>query len=54
MSYADFAVSVFLAALCGHQPDVLDKFPLLAKLKHAVESLPRIKTWLEERPKTAF
>lgn len=54
VTYADFAVCVFLETVCGQKPDVLNHFPLLGKLKNAVENLPRIKVWLEERPKTPF
>jgi len=35
-------------------PTLLDDYPVLIRLKKAVEAIPEIKTWLEERPKTAF
>ena len=35
-------------------PNVLDKYPVLAKMYASVENLPNIAKWLEERPKTEF
>ena len=33
-------------------PNALDAYPAVAKLKAAVEALPRIAKWIQERPKT--
>ena len=32
----------------------MDKFPKIRALQQAVESLPKIKEWIEKRPKTEF
>ena len=34
--------------------DCMDKFPKIRGLQQAVESLPKIKEWMEKRPKSDY
>lgn len=34
--------------------DCVDKFPKIRGLQQAVESLPKIKEWIEKRPKSGY
>ena len=51
-TYADFAIYCFLDYVLPMAPDFKEKFPLITKLRGAVEALPNIAKWLEKRPKT--
>lgn len=51
-TYADFAIYTALEFIIKAFPDFLDTHPATAKLKAAVEALPRIAEWLKRRPKT--
>ena len=53
LTYMDFRMVQmieFLSYFCA--PNFLDGYPGLTKLKTAVESLPNIAKWIQERPKT--
>ena len=53
VTYVDFRVVQmidFLGYFC--QPNFLEAYPGITKLKTAVESLPNIAKWIQERPKT--
>ena len=55
VTYADLRVAQicdFIGVVCS--ADVLDAYPAVKKLKTAVEALPNIAKWIEERPKTQF
>ena len=51
-TYADFAIYCALEFVVKQFPDFLEKHPATAKLKAAVEALPRIAEWLKRRPET--
>ena len=56
MTYADFAVAVIVGGMftdAGFGAAV-DKFPKIRALQQAVENLPKVKEWIEKRPKTDF
>ena len=56
VTYADFAVALMAGEMISHAglEAVVDKFPKIRALQHAVENLPKIKEWIEKRPKTEF
>ena len=57
VTYLDFRVVhmlEFLSYVCAPNHKFLDGYPGLTKLKTAVESLPNIAKWIQERPKTEF
>ena len=51
-TYADFSIYCVLDYLIKGNPNFLDSYPGVAKLRKSVENLPNIAKWLEERPKT--
>ena len=56
LTYADISLSLILGCFvmyagCGA---VLERFPKASMLKQSVENLPRIKEWVEKRPKTEY
>ena len=56
LTYADISLSLILGCFvtyagCGA---VLERFPRANMLKQSVENLPRIKEWIEKRPKTEY
>lgn len=54
LTYADFSLSLTLGFFVTHADcgAVVERFPGVSALKQAVENLPRIKEWIEKRPKT--
>jgi len=55
LTVADLMIfNILDGAVAGANPGLLEKFKLLATLKKTVEGLPKIKAWLEKRPKTDF
>ena len=48
-TYADFAVYLTLTRL---EPDVLERFTALARLRNSVEKLPNIARWIAQHPQT--
>ena len=56
VTYADFSVTLLVAdmiTLVG-LGDCVDKFPKIRALQQAVENLPKIKEWIEKRPKSDY
>ena len=51
-TYADFSIYCILDTMPLLDPDFFTTYPGVAKLKAAVEALPNIAKWLQERPKT--
>jgi len=47
MDILDFYVS-------SMNPKFLDNFPVLAKFMHKIMEIPKLKNWIEKRPKTEF
>ena len=56
VTYADFAVALMTSGMIDHAElgACVDKFPKIRALQQAVENLPKIKEWIEKRPKTDF
>jgi glutathione S-transferase len=54
LTWADLSFITFVGwtVLAAGGADTLTKHPKLKALKDRVEALPKIKTWLEKRPKT--
>ena len=50
-TYADFAVYLTLTRL---QPEAVEKFTALTRLKNSVEKLPNIAKWIAEHPQTGL
>jgi len=56
VTYADFSVALMVTdmiTLVG-LGDCVDKFPKIHALQQAVENLPKIKEWIEKRPKSDY
>jgi glutathione S-transferase len=51
-TYIDLGIFHILEYVAAAIPSFLKNFPHVAKLKAAVEALPRVAEWLEKRPKT--
>ena len=54
VTYAELHAYHILGYVKMFSPNVLDKYPVLAKMYTSVENLPNIAKWLEERPKTDY
>ena len=54
VTYAELCAYHVLSYCKMISPNVLDKYPVLAKMYTSVENLPNIAKWLEERPKTDY
>ena len=54
VTYADFAGYIALDVILQNDPNVLDRYPALKKLRTSVENLPNIAKWLQDRPKTDY
>ena len=54
VTYADFAVYLTVDMITEKFPDVLEKYPTVAKLKASVAALPNISKWLKERPESQY
>ena len=54
VTYAELSAYHILSYAKMVSPNVLDKYPALAKMYNSVENLPNIAKWLEERPKTEY
>lgn len=54
LTWADFSMVIVLTYITALQPEILDNFPALKKLKETVESLPNIAKWINERPVTNY
>ena len=56
VTYADFGVALMASGMTANAGfgAAVDKFPKIRALQHAVENLPKIKEWIEKRPKTDF
>ena len=54
VTYAELHAYHILSYVKMFFPNVLDKYPVLARMYTSVENLPNIAKWLEERPKTEF
>ena len=52
VTYAELHAYYIISYCKMISPNVLDKYPVLAKMSTSVENLPNIAKWLEERPKT--
>ena len=50
-TYADFAVYLTLTRL---QPEAVERFTALVRLKNSVEKLPNIAKWIAEHPQTGI
>ena len=53
-TYCDFAICLSLDFVLRLCPDCLKNYPGIAKVKSAVENLPKIAKWIKERPKTEY
>ena len=52
VTYADLSLYTAVEYVGQMDPKFFEKFPGVFKLKNAVENLPKIAKWVEERPKT--
>ena len=52
VTWADLAIADLIGLISEYDQDVMSKAPELAELANRVNTLPRIKKWIEERPKT--
>merc|ERR1719430_2060868 len=52
VTWADLAIADLIGLISEYDQDVMSKAPELAELTNRVNALPRIKKWIEERPKT--
>ena len=56
LTYADIGLSLLLDYFIEHTNcgPVVERFPGVSSLKKSLENLPRIKEWVEKRPKTEY
>ena len=52
-TYADLAIYHYGEFIAQQVPDFTTNFPCIAKMRAAVEGLPKIAEWLKNRPQTA-
>ncbi|XP_067850574.1 hematopoietic prostaglandin D synthase-like [Heptranchias perlo] len=52
VTWADFHWAVCSITLTNLNSDILHNYPKMLALKERVEALPRIASWIEQRPKT--
>ncbi len=52
VTYVDMSVVLTTGFLAMIDPGILEGYTAVSKLKAAVESLPKIAKWIQERPKT--
>ena len=52
VTYVDMSVVLTTGILVMIDPNILEGYPAISKLKAEVESLPKIAKWIQERPKT--
>jgi hypothetical protein len=52
ITWADIGVSMIIEMMSDKDPTLLTKCPPLGDLMKRVNSQPRIKAWIEKRPKT--
>ncbi|MCE2196778.1 hypothetical protein GQ599_09550, partial [Streptococcus thermophilus] len=54
ITWADLAIGMVIGAMLRVDSESFDKFPALVAHVNKVQDLPKIKEWLEKRPKTKF
>ena len=54
VTYVDLRVAQLCDMILLANPNALDAYPAVAKLKAAVEALPKIAKWIKERPQSDF
>ena len=52
VTYVDMSVVLTTGILVMVDPNILEGYPAILKLKAEVESMPKITKWIQERPKT--
>ena len=54
VTYVDIRVAQLADLVLQVNPNALDAYPAVAKLKTTVEALPKIAKWIKERPESEF
>lgn len=52
VTYVDLCIVLTTGFIAMIDPNILETYPAISKLKATVESLPKIAKWIKERPKT--